>query len=152
MHSNANDVTITLNVIHSTSAAFLSEAPNGLRQRELTMKRTIVSTLAVLAVLAMAGVSDANDADASSQRLQRLVNRFHKADVNGDGQLTRDEAKQGMPRVYQHFSEIDKDNKGFVTLTQIASFLEAHPNLEHPRSEKSPPPAAAPPPAAPPAQ
>jgi len=95
------------------------------------MKRTIVSTWALLAVLVTAGVTHADDSDASSERLQRLVDRFHKADVNGDGQLTREEAKQGMPRVYAHFSEIDRENKGFVTLPQIASFLEAHPRLEH---------------------
>ena len=111
------------------------------------MKRTIVSTLAVLAVFAMVGVSHADDTDASSQRLQRLVNRFHKADVNGDGQLTREEAKQAMPHVYAHFAEIDTDHKGFVTLPQIASYLEAHPDLERPRSARAPatpPPAAAP--------
>jgi Ca2+-binding EF-hand superfamily protein len=110
------------------------------------MKRTIVSTWALLAVLATAGVSHADDTDASSARLQRLVDRFHKADVNGDGQLTRDEAKQGMPRVYQHFSEIDRENRGFVTLAQIASFLEAHPRMEQRRGEAppSPPSTAAP--------
>ena len=115
------------------------------------MKRTIVSMWALLAVLVTAGVSHADDTDASSQRLQRLVERFHKADVNGDGQLTRDEAKQGMPRVYQHFSEIDRENKGYVTLAQIASFLESHPRLEGRRGEAPPaaPPATSPPAAAP---
>jgi Ca2+-binding EF-hand superfamily protein len=93
----------------------------------------------------MVGVSHADDTDASSQRLQRLVNRFHKADLNGDGQLTRDEAKQGMPRVYAHFAQIDTDHKGFVTLPQIASFLEAHPELERPRSATAPPATPAPP-------
>jgi hypothetical protein len=103
--------------------------------------------LAVLAVFAVAGIACADDTDASSQRLQRLVNRFHKADLNGDGQLTRDEAKQGMPRVYEHFSQIDVNNRGFVTLAQIASFMEAHPKLERSRSGAPPPAAPAPAPA-----
>ena len=69
----------------------------------------------------------------SDARLQRLMTRFHRADRNGDGQLTREEAQKGMPRVYRHFSEIDTDHKGYVTLAQIASYLEAHPQPQRPR-------------------
>jgi hypothetical protein len=55
----------------------------------------------------------------------RLAGVFAKADVNHDGHLTREEAQAGMPRVYAHFDEIDRDKKGFVTLEQIRGFLEA---------------------------
>jgi len=55
----------------------------------------------------------------------RLAGVFAKADVNHDGHLTRAEAQAGMPRVYAHFHEIDRDKKGFVTLEQIRAFLEA---------------------------
>jgi Ca2+-binding EF-hand superfamily protein len=110
------------------------------------MKHTIVSMLAVLMLFAMTGLVQAGDADVSNQRLQHLMARFHRADLNGDGQLTRDEAKAGMPHVYQHFSEIDTDNKGYVTLAQIASYLEAHPEQVHTRSATSAPPPAQPPP------
>jgi Ca2+-binding EF-hand superfamily protein len=48
-----------------------------------------------------------------------LVERFTKADVNKDGQVTRDEAKGVMPGVYDHFDKIDADKNGFVTLNEI---------------------------------
>jgi len=108
------------------------------------MKARIVSMTAVVALFALTGSVWADDTDGSSapsnQRLQRLMARFHKADVNGDGQLTREEARQGMPRVYQHFAEIDTDNKGYVTLAQIASYAEAHPEPAGRGRNGSPPP------------
>lgn len=108
------------------------------------MKRTIVSMLALTALAAITGPIHAQDAADSSIRLQRLVTRFHKADVNGDGQLTREEAHHVMPLVYTHFSEIDRENKGYVTLAQVASFLEAHPELARVRHDTSTPPATPP--------
>jgi Ca2+-binding EF-hand superfamily protein len=113
------------------------------------MKARIVSMTAVMALFALTGSVWADDTDGSSapsnQRLQRLMARFHKADVNGDGQLTREEARQGMRRVYQHFAEIDTDNKGYVTLAQVASYAEAHPEQGgRSRNGGSPPPSSAP--------
>jgi hypothetical protein len=109
------------------------------------MKARIVSTAAVVAIFALAGSAWADDSQPTDQqRLQHLMARFHKADANGDGQLTRDEAKNGMPMVYRHFSEIDTDNRGYVTLAQIASYLEAHPQAARPRGPNPPAPAASP--------
>jgi Ca2+-binding EF-hand superfamily protein len=88
---------------------------------------------AVVALFALCSGVRAQDpapSSASDLRLQRLMTRFHRADRNGDGQLTREEAQKGMPLVYRHFSEIDTDNKGYVTLAQITSFLEAHPQWQ----------------------
>jgi len=90
-----------------------------------------MSAMPVLLVLLAYSGSARTDETAltspSDQRLQRLMARFHRADLNGDGQLTRDEAQKGMPRVYRHFSEIDAQNRGYVTLAQIASYLEGRP-------------------------
>jgi Ca2+-binding EF-hand superfamily protein len=105
------------------------------------MKPRIVSMSAVIALIVLTGSVRADDADQSNQRLQRLVTRFHKADVNGDGQLTRDEAQKGMPMVYRHFAEIDTSNKGYVTLAEIASYLEAHPQAARPHNSAPPAPA-----------
>lgn len=88
------------------------------------MKPRFVSMTAVVALLALTGGVRADP--PTNERLQRLMARFHKADVNGDGHLTREEAKQGMPRVYEHFAEIDTDNRGYVTVAQIASYAESH--------------------------
>jgi Ca2+-binding EF-hand superfamily protein len=40
-------------------------------------------------------------------------------DVNQDGKLTQEEAKGCMPRIYDHFSMIDSNNQGYVTVAQI---------------------------------
>jgi len=59
--------------------------------------------------------SYADDATRDSE----IVARFKKCDVNNDGKLTREEAKGCMPRIYDHFSYIDSDNKGYLTVAQI---------------------------------
>jgi Ca2+-binding EF-hand superfamily protein len=55
--------------------------------------------------------------DASRDR--EIAERFAKCDVTNDGKLTREEAKGCMPRIYDHFSIIDSDNKGYVTVAEI---------------------------------
>jgi Ca2+-binding EF-hand superfamily protein len=90
---------------------------------------------AALTLCCLTGLVRADDSSQpptqTDQRLQRLMTRFHQADANGDGKLTREEAQKGMPRVYQHFSEIDTDNKGYVTVQQIAAYVESHPEALH---------------------
>ena len=53
---------------------------------------------------------------------EKFKQRFAAADKNGDGKLTKDEAKAGMPFVYQHFDEIDKAHAGAITMADIAAF------------------------------
>lgn len=52
-------------------------------------------------------------------RNKEIQERFAKCDFNQDGRLTLDEAKGCMPRIYDHFSRIDEQNKGYVTVAQI---------------------------------
>ncbi|HCD7918911.1 TPA: EF-hand domain-containing protein, partial [Pseudomonas aeruginosa] len=52
-----------------------------------------------------------------------LESRLQQADANHDGKLTKEEATKGMPRVAQHFAEIDTDGKGYVTLDQLKTFM-----------------------------
>jgi len=61
-------------------------------------------------------------ADRAQQAMAQLEQRFKNADANGDGQLTKEEAKGKMPRVYQHFDEIDTGKKGYLTLDDIKQF------------------------------
>ena len=55
--------------------------------------------------------------DASRDR--EIAERFKICDVNQDGKLTPEEAKGCMPRIYDHFSIIDSNNQGYVTVAQI---------------------------------
>jgi len=57
---------------------------------------------------------------------QIIAARFQAADTNHDGKLTLEEAKAGMPRVAAVFSQIDVENKGYVTLEQIQAFAANH--------------------------
>ena len=52
-----------------------------------------------------------------------LAQRFAAANVTHDGRLTREQAQAGMPRVAENFDAIDVDQKGFVTLPEIRTFI-----------------------------
>ncbi|CAB3766661.1 EF-hand domain-containing protein [Paraburkholderia humisilvae] len=55
--------------------------------------------------------------------MQQLQERFGAANTTHDGKLTKQQAAGGMPRVAQHFDEIDTQKVGYVTLPQIEQFL-----------------------------
>ncbi|MFM0724135.1 EF-hand domain-containing protein [Paraburkholderia strydomiana] len=65
---------------------------------------------------------------ANPQRMERMAQqlqtRFSNANTTHDGRLTRAQAEAGMPRVAQHFDEIDTQKAGYVTLPQIAAFMQ----------------------------
>jgi hypothetical protein len=52
-----------------------------------------------------------------------VARRFAAANVTRDGRLTRQQAEAGMPRVAENFDAIDVDQKGYVTLPEIRSFV-----------------------------
>jgi len=67
-----------------------------------------------VALLLAVGSTAALAADAAE-----LDSHFKAADKNGDGKLTLDEAKAGMPRVAKVFDKIDTEKKGYITLDQL---------------------------------
>ncbi len=56
---------------------------------------------------------------------ESMQQRFDAANTTHDGKLTLEQAKAGMPRVARHFSAIDKDNKGYVTIDEIHEYNSA---------------------------
>jgi Ca2+-binding EF-hand superfamily protein len=74
--------------------------------------KLIFSSIAGLVICTMAYADN-------SVRDKEIADRFANCDKNHDGKLTKQEAKGCMPRIYDHFSYIDSDNKGYVTLAQI---------------------------------
>ena len=70
-----------------------------------------VQVTALILSLCTSGVFAADAAEIES--------RFKSADKNGDGKLTLEEAKAGMPRVAQGFNSIDTEKKGYITLDQL---------------------------------
>lgn len=68
-------------------------------------------------------MAQTHDAARAQKMTAELQKRFAAAGTNGDGRLTKDEAKAGMPRVCQHFGEIDAAHGGSVALADIGTFL-----------------------------
>jgi hypothetical protein len=50
--------------------------------------------------------------------------RFHKADANKDGQLSRKEAYAEFPRMPEFFDEIDSNRDSAITLLEVKQTLE----------------------------
>ncbi|QWD21519.1 EF-hand domain-containing protein [Polynucleobacter paneuropaeus] len=70
----------------------------------------------------LAGLGGQITAQAQAQMSaedKEIVAKFKAADKNHDGKLTLAEAQAGMPRVAAHFSYIDSQGRGYVTLDQI---------------------------------
>lgn len=55
----------------------------------------------------------------NASRNKEIAERFAKCDANKDGKLTSNEAKGCMPRIYDNFSMIDVQGRGFVTVAEI---------------------------------
>lgn len=86
---------------------------------------TTLAALICMGILCNVQAQEPLDLARIEQLKTQLVQRFKQADTNGDGRLSRDEARNGMPRVYQHFDEIDASKQGFVTVEEIESFVAA---------------------------
>jgi Ca2+-binding EF-hand superfamily protein len=80
--------------------------------------RTLITYLGLIGALAFVFAATPAHADDAS-RDKEIQTRFAQCDVNRDGKLTLDEAKGCMPRIYDHFSMIDAQNKGYVTVAEI---------------------------------
>lgn len=54
--------------------------------------------------------------------------RFHAADKNKDGKLSREEAYAGFPRGPEFFNEIDANNDNHITLDEVSQALARRVN------------------------
>ena len=59
---------------------------------------------------------------AATQAPWTLRKLFTNADRNGDGKVTKDEAKGRLPITYASFEEIDKDKRGWIDFDQFMAF------------------------------
>jgi opacity protein-like surface antigen len=90
----------------------------------------------LVAAAALAVVAQAQAAHPKHSH-PTLTQRFEQANVTHDGHLTLDQAKAGYKSVAKHFSDIDKDNKGYVTEDDIRAYYKAQrashhqPSAEH---------------------
>lgn len=113
-----------------------TKGPRAVPEQEKAGQPGTASGLAAfhhLALILLLGAAPLAQAQVQGERGGRFLEkaqaqvsaRFAKADADGDGRLTRDEARNAMPRVYQNFDAIDGAHSGYVTLEQIREFTAA---------------------------
>lgn len=78
------------------------------------LMRHLLFCLACLPAVSMAQTNP----DGFSQ--EKFEKRFHAADKNGDGMLSREEAYAAFPRAPQFFDEIDLNNDNHITLVEVS--------------------------------
>jgi EF hand len=89
------------------------------------MRSVLVSLLlAALVLPGLAAAQSSGDSGAPGKG-QKFIERFKKADTNGDGKLSRAEAEAGgMKMVARNFDAIDTNKDGFVTPAEIRAARE----------------------------
>ena len=90
------------------------------------MKRMLATlALCIFATGALAQTTEppAGGMQRAERAIQQVQARFASANTTHDGKLTKEQAAAGMPRVAQHFDEIDTQKLGYVTLPQIEDFI-----------------------------
>ena len=87
------------------------------------MPRTFASLVSKLAITVAAGVLSTSCATAigmSAVDREAIEAAFARADVNGDGKLSREEA-QRFPEIAARFDALDLDHDGFLSLSEFAA-------------------------------
>ena len=85
------------------------------------MKHVAILTalgFASAALIAVAGTEGHDGQGAMAARLKQ-------ADTNGDGMISREEAK-ALPRIAGHFDEIDANHDGQITADELRAFHQMH--------------------------
>jgi hypothetical protein len=80
--------------------------------------------------LALMLVSPLVWADATTDQFDsgQFEKRFHKADKDNKGKLSRKEAYAEFPRMPEFFDEIDTNKDGFITLKEVNKAMERRVN------------------------
>ena len=78
----------------------------------------------LLTVLAVSGVALADDHESGGMAGDKMPSAFSKFDKNGDGRISRDEAREGSDRM---FNDIDTNKDGFISKEE----MQAHHKMMH---------------------
>jgi Ca2+-binding EF-hand superfamily protein len=80
-----------------------------------------------VAILTAAGLASAAFLAAAAPEAQggrgAMADRIKQADTNGDGMISREEAK-ALPRIAAHFDEIDANHDGQISADELRAFRE----------------------------
>ncbi len=89
-----------------------------------SIRIAIALTTASIAV-SEAAIAQQLNQDRVKQAQMQLDERFAKADANGDGKVTKEEAKGKMRRVYDNFEKIDTEKTGYLTKQQLITYMQS---------------------------
>ena len=90
-----------------------------------------MKTVAILTALALGSTATLVAAgDAGRPERGAMLDRIKAADTNGDGMISRDEAK-ALPRILKNFDAIDANHDGQVTMEELHAFHQAHKGAHH---------------------
>lgn len=78
---------------------------------------SLAYSLVMAGCIAMTGLAVATPAYATDPAT--IEAKFKAADNDGDGKLTREEAKAGMPLIARNFDKLDAEKKNYLTLEQV---------------------------------
>jgi hypothetical protein len=67
----------------------------------------------------------------STHTRQTAAQHFEKANVTHDGHLTPEQAQSGYKSIAGHFTAIDQDKKGYITVDDINAYNKAQHALHH---------------------
>ena len=90
----------------------------------------ILLPLIAAAMLALPAYATTTKAPSTHTR-QTTAQHFEKANVTHDGHLTLEQAQSGYKSVAGHFTAIDQDKKGYITLDDINAYNKAQRALHH---------------------
>ena len=90
----------------------------------------ILFALLALPVLCLTAQAQTTSPEPAHKHLT-MEQRFEQANVTHDGHLTEEQAKTGYKSIARHFSAIDQDKKGYVTLDDIHAYNKQQHTLHH---------------------
>jgi Ca2+-binding EF-hand superfamily protein len=67
---------------------------------------------------------------ATTREPMTLRKLFAWADMNGDGRLTKDEAKGHLPITHASFEQVDTDKHGWISFDQFLAFTNKRVNKQ----------------------
>jgi hypothetical protein len=106
--------------------------------RKVTMnkneRKTALSVIALMAAFGTASWAQQPAATPGQSQAQptqptaaqgpwTLRKLYARADKNGDGKVTKDEAKGHLPNTYANFEAIDTDKRGYITFDQFMAYV-----------------------------
>lgn len=99
----------------------------------MSMMISRAAVLFLLFMLAFPALAQSPEIAGRPEDKARFDKRFRGADKDGDGALSREEARRSMPSIHRRFNEIDTDKDGKVTREEIEAAFNQRAREEHQR-------------------